>query len=226
MNSCPPTIKRSPSTSYHIKSAEKSIKRVDEFSIVLYSETYDPSHDSYLLASKARYLGKVIDLGCGAGYLTAKLAALGNEVIAIDLSPYAVLSTKDTLKVNDLYNERVHVLQSDGLKALRASKIYNAIYVNPPYLPVNEFDSWLGRTWSGGKDGVEVFINMIYGFDELLLEEGVLYFILSTLSSMESVNAYLSSLGFKVEKLSELCFFMECIELYNAVRQINGLHLP
>lgn len=226
MNYHPSTSKHTPSTSYFIKSAGKSVRYVDEFRVVVLSETYDPSHDSYLLASKAKYLGKVIDLGCGAGYLTAKLISLGNEVVAIDLSPYAVISTKETLKANDLYSERVHVIQSDGLKALRPSKIYNAIYVNPPYLPVNEFDSWLGRSWSGGEDGVEVFINMINGFNDLLLDEGTLYFVLSTLSNIGRVNAYLSSLGFKVEELSELCFFMECIKLYKAVKQANDSYLP
>lgn len=161
-------------TSYKVLNTEKTCRRIDDLNVVIIGYTYNPSHDSYLLASRCRYLGKVVDLGCGSGYLTAKLVSVGNEVISIDLSPYAVLSTKETLITNNFYNEFVHIIQGDGLKVLRPSKSFNAVFVNPPYLPVKELNDWLGRAWSGGDEGVEVFLNMIEGVEGILKDDGMI----------------------------------------------------
>lgn len=208
-------------TSYKVLNTEKTCRRIDDLDVVIIGYTYNPSHDSYLLASRCRYLGKVVDLGCGSGYLTAKLVSVGNEVVSIDLSPYAVLSTKETLITNNLYNEFVHIIQGDGLKVLRPSKSFNAVFVNPPYLPVKEFNDWLGRAWSGGDEGVEVFLNMIEGVEGILKDDGMIYFISSTLSNIEKVVECLRGKGFRVDVIDELCFFMECIKLLIAMRILN-----
>jgi release factor glutamine methyltransferase len=208
-------------TSYKVLNDERTCRSIDNLNVVIIGYTYDPSHDSYLLASRCTYLGRVVDLGCGSGYLTAKLVSVGNEVLSIDLSPYAVLSTKETLITNNLYNEYVHIIQGDGLKMLRPSKSFNAVFVNPPYLPVKEFSDWLGRTWSGGDEGVEVFLKMIEGVEDILRDDGMIYFISSTLSNIEKVVEYLRGKGFKVDVIDQLCFFMECIKLLIAVRELK-----
>jgi len=203
---------------YFIINSSKDIREVGDLKVIIIGETYDPSHDSYLLASHTRYYGNVIDLGCGSGYITAELIKLGNNVIAIDINPYAVISTKETLIANNLYNERANIIQGDGLKVLRPCKCFNAIFTNPPYLPISEFNSWLGISWSGGCEGVEVFLNMINGADELLKECGEIIFTHSTLSNIGKIVSRLSSLGFNVHEITRKCFFMECIVLFKASR--------
>lgn len=202
--------------SYNIMRGDRIVRNIDGVNVVILENVYDPSHDSYLISSVVKYHGKVVDLGSGSGYLTAKLVMAGNEVIAIDISPYAVMSTKETLISNNVYNEYVHIIQGDGLKPLRRDKFIDAIYVNPPYLPVYEFHNWLSRSWSGGSEGIQVFLNMIEGINELLKESGVIYFTLSTCSNIDRAVEWLSNVGFKAVEICEICFFMECIKLFHA----------
>ncbi len=187
--------------------------------VAIVGETYEPSHDSYLLASSVR-CGEyctVVDLGSGSGYITVVLAKCKYHVIALDISPCAVLSTHITSKVNgvDVY---VDVIQSDGIRCLRPCRCFKVIFCNPPYLPVNESSTWIGISWSGGLEGIEVFLNMIEGVENIMSADGELIFVHSTLANLDKLLRELASRGFEVEELQRQCFFWECIVLFRARR--------
>ncbi len=60
------------------------------------------------VASQLPSSAKVLDMGCGAGFLTHDLAKLGHEVVGIDLS-------EDSLRIAKKIDEtgRIHYLQAD-----------------------------------------------------------------------------------------------------------------
>lgn len=178
--------------------------------------TYNPSDDTFLLAKAVKSYGKVIDLGSGSGYITTLLAMEGNYVVAIDISPFAVLSTWRTVIRNSV-SELVDVIQCDGLKCLRPCKCFKAIFINPPYLPVLEFESWYGVTWSGGKEGIEVFLKMIKGVETILSKGGEIVFVHSSLSNINKLLDTLHTKGFCTEELDRKCFYSECILLFKSM---------
>lgn len=72
--------------------------------------------------------GAVLEVGCGAGVLTAVLAASGAKVTAVDVSATAVLSTQRTLAANAL---AAQVSGSDLYQQVGGR--FDAICTNPPF---------------------------------------------------------------------------------------------
>lgn len=72
--------------------------------------------------------GAVLEVGCGAGVLTAMLAAGGARVTAVDVSATAVLATRRTLAANAL---EAQVTGSDLYQ--QVSGRFDAICTNPPF---------------------------------------------------------------------------------------------
>jgi release factor glutamine methyltransferase len=201
---------------YSVKGSREIID-YGKIKVAVYSKVYRPSDDTFLLAEAVKKYGKVIELGSGSGYITAALVAEGNHVIAVDVSPYAVKSTEETVRLNqDTISYGVDIIQADGLTAVRGCRCFDAIYVNPPYLPVAEYQDWEGVAWSGGEEGIEVFLKMIDAIEDVLKPCGELYFIHSSLSNIDKAAKALEERGFKVSKVKTVHRFMEDIMLFKA----------
>lgn len=75
--------------------------------------------------------GPVLDIGCGAGILTATLARQGLEVSALDVSACAVESTRRSLQANGL---SAGVWHSDLYRALpEDTRRFRTLISNPPF---------------------------------------------------------------------------------------------
>lgn len=73
---------------------------------------------------------RVLDLGCGWGYVSAYACAAGAaRVDACDLDPQAAAAARENLERTGF---RVRVIESDGLDAVEACD-YTLILSNPPY---------------------------------------------------------------------------------------------
>ena len=72
--------------------------------------------------------GSALDMGCGAGVLSATLARAGVSVTAVDVSATAVAATRETLQANDLSGE---VLAGDLYAPV--SGRFDQIITNPPF---------------------------------------------------------------------------------------------
>ncbi|MDF1630221.1 MAG: methyltransferase [Alcanivoracaceae bacterium] len=72
--------------------------------------------------------GSVLDIGCGAGVLSATLARAGLTVTAVDISATAVAATGETLQANGL---QAQVLAGDLYEPV--SGRFDQIITNPPF---------------------------------------------------------------------------------------------
>ncbi|MEE4250005.1 MAG: methyltransferase [Alcanivoracaceae bacterium] len=72
--------------------------------------------------------GSVLDMGCGAGVLSATLARAGLTVTAVDVSATAVAATLETLQANGLHAQ---VLAGDLYGPIRGR--FDQIITNPPF---------------------------------------------------------------------------------------------
>jgi 16S rRNA (guanine1207-N2)-methyltransferase len=82
-----------------------------------------------LLAHLPRLTGHGLDFGCGAGIIASAIAAQsGAHMTLIDVSAFAVESSKNTLRLNGLTGQ---VLASNGLSKVTGT--FDFIVTNPPF---------------------------------------------------------------------------------------------
>ena len=79
---------------------------------------------------------RVLEIGCGSGYLTALLSRIGAFVTALDIIPELCASTLSRLRTLGL-DGRVSVIAADGYSGWEMSSPYDAIIVSasPPAVP-------------------------------------------------------------------------------------------
>ncbi|WP_111656200.1 methyltransferase [Isoalcanivorax indicus] len=77
--------------------------------------------------------GPVLDIGCGAGILTAQLARRGLEVSAVDVSTSAVAATERSLAANDLTARVYHSDLYSGLPGGAGAPRFRTVISNPPF---------------------------------------------------------------------------------------------
>jgi release factor glutamine methyltransferase len=164
------------------------------YKICVNDEVYIPSDDTELLLKliNIRKNELVIDVGSGSGILGLKVALEGGKVIFIDINPHATRATLCTLRINNIDDS--DVLNCDLLTCIR-DKFFDTIIFNPPYLPFEEYNSWIGFSWSGGKGGVEVILRFLKS-----LKSRKVYLVYSTSSNFEVIEEYLSTLKFSITK--------------------------
>lgn len=90
--------------------------------------------------------GRAVDLGSGSGILACRLAGLGYETVAVDVSRAAVDSTRDTAERNGL---AVTAKRADGL-AGEPPASFDLVVCNPPFHRGTTKDSTPGFALLGG----------------------------------------------------------------------------
>lgn len=86
------------------------------------------SMDSVLLASYGASKGRVLDLGCGSGYLALMATKGANEVVAVDRSKEAVALVEKSAAANGV---EIQTVAGDFRKLDLAS--FDVIFTNPPF---------------------------------------------------------------------------------------------
>jgi len=185
---------------------------------------YEPSHDSELLLRAllferdklCRRNATIVEIGSGSGYVSAGLIinciASGEHVpyvVLTDISPRAVSASLLTLKLNDI-QQHPDVVQCDSSSCLRVGSA-DAVFFNPPYLPVNEKDDWIGYAWSGGEGGVEMSLKFFLdGLRICKRNSCLLVFVVSTLQNVGALYEKIRVCN-AVEVFDGLYFFFERI---------------
>nr|HDO81212.1 methyltransferase domain-containing protein [Candidatus Bathyarchaeota archaeon] len=187
-------------------------KKIDNFTIFIFDEVYDPADDSLLLADNLAVNpgDLVIEVGSGCGIISIVAAAKGGKrVVAIDVSPPAARNTLYNVRVNGMEGV-IDVLVADLLNAIKPEEMFDVVLFNPPYLPVEE-DGILEASWSGGKTGREVIERFIENVRNYIKFDGRCQIVLSSLMKPQTVIRKLKKIGFKAELVAEKRFFFEKI---------------
>jgi release factor glutamine methyltransferase len=154
----------------------------------LYDEVYEPAEDTFLFAENL-YVSegeRVLDLGTGCGMLGILAAKKANEVVAVDLNPYAIRCAKENSALNSV-RCKMFFVQASLFTALKSYVPFDLILFNAPYLPSEEGEasSWIGRSWAGGANGREVVDRFIAEAPTYLKPHGRVLLMQSTLTGVE-----------------------------------------
>ena len=172
-------------------------------------DVYPPSEDSYLLFDSIKIrkkLRKGADIGTGNGLIALKLASLSEYVLASDINFMACKNVSLNAKINNL---DIDIICGDLLSFVRKEYKFDIITFNPPYLPVNEKNSMIELSWSGGKDGIEVIKKFLRQARNFLSNKGSIYVVLSNLMNLRKLFLYIKKKGYKfgIIKKKSLGFF-------------------
>lgn len=145
---------------------------------------YQPAEDSRLLATAAveRFDASdlVLEVGCGSGVVAERVSDGGTTVIGSDINPHACRATRD---------RGIPVVQSNLVEAFESST-FDGVLFNPPYLPMDEpqdAGDWELRALSGGSDGRAVIDPFLEDVGRVLVPDGRVLLLLSSLTGVEAV---------------------------------------
>lgn len=207
---------------------------------------YPPSEDTFLLLGllerfveslphvEAMGGHTVLDMGPGAGLATIYLASHFSRVHAVDINPNVVAFVRAELARRGL-EKRVSLITGSLLGSLRhdvSEWPYTLACFNPPYLPQEDYecprinDSDDGRLHDfyidkalyapdGGKAVLEEFLRETRA--HLVSGGGHVFFIKSSLTGIDDVNAWARGFGFTIVEGTKMHRFFEDIEAYHAI---------
>jgi len=196
-------------------------------------DVYRPAEDSELLATAAvDAVGpedRVLDVGTGSGYVAARAAETGADVVAGDLNPHACRAAFERYGAGRPPGESdpladpekpIAVVRADLCSPLRAGS-FDAVLFNPPYLPTDpdeERDDWMATALSGGESGRAVIAPFLEDLPRVLAPGGVGLLLVSTLSGVDPVVELADDAGFSAVAVAEESFPFETLTVLKLVR--------
>lgn len=184
-----------------------------------FHKVYEPAEDSFLLLDsleadlsflKDRFRSKlalVCEIGPGSGVITTFMVqnCIPNEnssiYTALDVNPWALDATLETLELNKCGKGIVELIQSDLTKCMKPNQI-DLLVFNPPYVPAEELpevpsnledtEQWLDLALLGGEDGMVITQKVLDQLDNVLSSNGVAYILFCGRNQPEKVVQSLS----------------------------------
>lgn len=204
-----------PVTKYECSSEiDKIVELGDKIRLVVCSEVYEPSDDTWLLIDVVNRIvaekqnGRIfVDMGTGTGVIGLHVSSLNtySYIISVDINPCSVLCALENVKRNSL-GHLIDVVQSDNMLFLRYNIEDVIVAYNTPYLPVLD-EGLLGLAWSGGLNEVLRTFTLLA---ERCKERCLLLVVFSSLSGpLEQVLEIATNLGFKVVDIHTKHLFFE-----------------
>lgn len=175
----------------------------EEITIECGDEVYEPAEDSILLLDSVEVAPgeRVLEVGCGSGFIALHCAKAGAEVAAVDIDPEAV----DCARLNGLRNNlKMDIFQSDLLSSVQGD--FDTILFNPPYLPSDEIGD---PKWSGGESGIETTVEFLRQARGHLREGGQILTVCSSLSNPDLLQKQAASLGYSCSRIDNRRIFFE-----------------
>ena len=95
---------------------------------------------------------KVLDIGCGSGWVTEQFARMGSEVTAIDLTPKAVETTKRRF---ELFNLKGNILEADAENLPFSDNYFDYVSAWGVLMHTPDTDKAINEIWRVLKPGGE-----------------------------------------------------------------------
>lgn len=140
----------------------------------------------------------VLELCCGTGIVAIAAAQRGHHVDAVDSSRLAVICARRNATLNGV---NVAVFQGDLFEPIRGRQ-YDAIVVNPPYVPTPP-GATVPLDWcDGGEDGRAIIDRICSSAVRHLVPGGYLLLVQSSLADTSRTLLDLDTRGLRPEVLS------------------------
>ncbi len=166
----------------------------NEMEFLVPESVYYPREDSLLMAKVLEGIDltdkRVLEIGCGCGFLSILLAKGGAGVAAVDINQECAEITKSNAKAN---NAAIGVFVSDLFS--NVDGVFDLIILNPPYLPVDEKDA----TYAGGQTGRGIIERFIANVKNHLNPNGAVLMVISSLTGEKEVVELFEKEGMKTQ---------------------------
>jgi len=167
-------------------------------------EVYTPEEDTFLLLNsalaEAKSEDRVLEVGCGSGFISRELALMVESLLATDINPHAVRATKA---------KGIDTVRADLFQGIRGK--FDLILFNPPYLPTNaeeRNDQWINYALDGGESGRETIDRFLKSLPDHLCPGGRALLLISSLTGLKEVQEMALVAGLTVETVASVgCFF-------------------
>ncbi len=165
---------------------------------------YEPAEDTFFLADHIQNERgqSALEIGTGSGYLTKILEKNFELVVATDID-HTTISTQDEKIQNGIC-----CVSADALGAQ-----FDLVVCNLPYLPSEKITD---RTVDGGKEGLEIPIQIIKSAKYRLKPGGKMLYLTSSLANYTKLMRETELLGFDVRVLAKKKLFFEELILVEA----------
>ena len=166
---------------------------------------YPPAEDTYFLEDnlvneRGNY---ALDIGTGSGYLTKTLSKNFSHVIGTDID------------FNSLNNKKIkNCICCNAADALNCK--FDLIVCNMPYL---QSDGIIDRRVDGGKEGVEIPLQIIKSAVKCLDDSGKMIFVTSSLANNEKLMDLTKQLGFDVRVVARKKLFFEELIIVEIIKK-------
>lgn len=174
---------------------------------------YGPAEDTYLLlkvaTAEARDSDRVLEVGCGSGWISRNLASRVREVLATDINPFSVSLVR-------AYG--IPVIRADLFRGIKGR--FDMIIFNPPYLPTSEEEQtagWMNVALDGGESGRETITRFLEDLRPHLTSGGRALILLSSFTGISMVEDLAVNLGFEVCQVAVERYFFELLYVFKVV---------
>ena len=187
-----------------------------QIEIVVRDGVYPPSEDSFLLIDSLEITPDdvVIEVGCGTGIVSLHAARIAKQVILVDVSLEAIQNAYENVCLNGL-SHKCSLVQASLMASFQDSLLPTVIIFNPPYLPDDDQSSEIDIATVGGKKGHELAAQLL---EQLVIYQGIIYLVLSSLGNPESIKSKLTEMGFEIDVVSKKRMFFEELEIVRGIR--------
>ena len=161
------------------------------------SEQYLPAEDTFFLEDQLKGLtgNFALDIGCGSGYLTNVLKSSFDVVVGTDISFNTLLEQN---------YETQNIICCNSADALNQK--FDLVICNLPYLATDEI---IDVATDGGKDGLEIPIEIIKSALPHLSQKGKFLFVTSSLSDYMGLIDFVTSKNFEAKIIDKKKLFYE-----------------
>ncbi len=168
------------------------------------NDFYIPSEDTFFIAEHLENAKgkKALDIGTGSGYLTKILSSNFLDVVATDINFNSLASHK---------SKKENLVCCNGANAFKCK--FDLIVCNLPYLPSEKV---VDRTVDGGKEGIEVPLEIIKSVLGRINQNGRFLFLTSSLANYQKLIKQTKKLGFDVKIIANKKLFFEKLFLVEA----------
>lgn len=155
---------------------------------------------------------RVLEIGTGTGAIAVAAARLTNQVIATDVSPFAVKCATKTVTLNSA-RHRVKIRQGD-LFAPVLGESFDIILFNPPYFALKP-NSWDATAWSAGSN-FDLITRFLSEARQVLAKEGQIQILFSSRAPLKKIMSLIRSEGYRAQIIAKkyILGFLERIYLF------------